>query len=124
MLVTIKLRTTGCFRIVTVPDRDVLQANRSIEFVHRFSQAMLENNVVSGDVNVTGIDAGSNGYIVPQMMDDLRNLLKAAPYRILSAGSVFNQDCEPTLRQVKPVTRGGNGGSRLQQSFFAIGAAK
>lgn len=78
MLVPIKLRSTGGFRVVAMPDRNILQADGAVQLPQCFLKTSFGNNVVTRNVNVTRIDAGSYRHVVPEMLDDFGNLLKAA----------------------------------------------
>ena len=86
--------------------------------------AFFADDVVSGDVSVTGVDAGRDRNDAAQAIDDFGDLLEAASQGEFGASGIFDQDGESGFRQVKALGSSGDGGSGLQQSSFAIGAAE
>ena len=82
------------------------------------------DDVVSGDVSVAGVDAGSDGNDAAETVDDFGDLFEAASERKFRAGGVFDEDGESSLREVQALRGGGDGGGGLKQAGFAIGAAE
>ena len=52
---------------------------------------------------MTRVNAGRDRKVVPQMLDDFRDLLEAAAEGKLSSGGVFDQDRQSAFCQIKPV---------------------
>src|SRR5271157_2034507 len=124
VLVAVELRSASGLGVVTVDDSHVVQANGCVEMLQRFVDTFFSNNVVSGDVRVTGVDAGGDGDNAAETVDNVGDLLEAAPEGEFGAGGIFNKDSESGFCDVQALSGGGDGGSRLQQSGFAIGVSK
>jgi len=124
LLVTVELRSTGSFGVVAVDNPDVVQSDRRVEMQERLVDAFFGNNIVSGDVGVTGIDAGCDRYHTAKAVDDFSNLLEAASKGEFSAGGIFDQDGEACFCKIEALGGGGDRGGGLQQADFAVGASE
>ena len=60
LLVTVEFRSARSFRVITVPDLHVIQADRGIKMLQRFIESSLADDVVSGNVRVARVDARAN----------------------------------------------------------------
>src|SRR5438270_632529 len=118
MLMPIQLGSAGSFRIVTVPDLHPVQADGRIEMLQRLKDAFFADDVVSGDMRVTGIDACGYRHDSVQPEENLGDLLEASSQRKLGSGGIFNQNRQSALGQIKSLRRSSNGGRCAQQALF------
>ena len=101
LLVTVELRSARSFRIVAMPYLHVIQSDRGIKMLQGFIESGLANDVVSGNVSVTCVDARANRDDSAQTIQDLRDLLKTSAQREFRAGRVFNENREPARGEVE-----------------------
>ena len=92
VLMTIQLRSARGFRVVAVPDLNGIQSKGGIEMLQSLVNALLADNVVSGNVRVTSIDAGADRNDSAQALQHLRDLLEASAEREFRAGRVLDQN--------------------------------
>ena len=82
------------------------------------------HNVISGDVSVAGIDAGSSRNETSEAVQNFANLLKAAAQRKLRARSIFDQDSQSGLGQIDALGCSRDSSSGLQETGFTISSTK
>src|SRR5207245_302122 len=88
--------------------RNIVQTNGCVQLRQSFAHAGLAYDVISGDMGVASIDAGSNRNQAPQAIEHFGYLLEAATQRVFRACSVFNEDGETYLREVESLSCGRN----------------
>src|SRR5215469_3256236 len=124
MLMPVEFGATRGLGVVTVPHGNVLETDRRVEFVQRFPESILGNDVVSGNVGMAGVDAGGDGNVMPEVRQDLGDLFEAAAERKLRARSVLDEDGETTPFEIQSAACYGDRGGGLQQAFLSLRSAK
>src|SRR5208283_2113859 len=72
MFMTIQPRTRPCLRVVAMPDRDILEAHRLLEMSQREPAPLLADDVISGNVRVTRINACAHRHVSTKQFQQLR----------------------------------------------------
>src|SRR5579859_1725701 len=94
MLMAIETGAARGFGVVHVPDADLLEADGAGEQGDGFLVAGCGDNVVSGDVAVTGVEACADGDDRAQAVQELGDLFEAAAEGELGSGGVLDEDAE------------------------------
>ena len=113
LLMAVKLRSAGCLGVITVDDFYVVQSDGCVQLLEGLVDALFRDNVVSGNVGVTGIDAGGDGHDAAKAVDDFGDLLEAASEGVFGTRSIFDKDGESGGCEVEIPGGGGDGGCRL-----------
>src|SRR5262249_19756417 len=120
MLVPVEFGAARGLGVITVPDGNVLETDGSVEFLERFPEPVLGDDVVSRNMGMAGVDAGRDGNVMPKVRQDLGDLFEAAAQRKLRAGSVLDEDGEATLFEIQAAARHPDRGGGLQQAFLPL----
>ena len=78
LFMAVEFRSARGLRIVAVYDLYMIQSDRRVELLQGRVNSLFADDIVSGDVRVAGIDAGADGNVSAQVLDNLGNLLKAS----------------------------------------------
>ena len=124
VLMAVEFRTARGFSVVAMPEVDILEADGAVKSVKRFGVSGVTNNVISGDVGMTGIDAGSARHEVAQEVQQLGDLFEVGAERELRSGGVLDQNAQLSGFEVKALGPLLDGECDAPQAFFAAGAAE
>ena len=124
VLMPVEFRSARGFRVIAMPDGNILQADRLIQMSERGAHPSFADDVVSGNVDMAGVDAGSDWNDAAQAIKHFGNLLETASQGELCTSGIFNQNGEAALRQIQSLSGGRDCGCGLQQTGFAVCAAK
>jgi len=94
VLMAVELGTECGLGIVAVPDLDGVEADGCANLLHGVGIASLGDDVVSGDVDVAGVEADGDGGVGAEAFHQLGDLLQLATEGELRSGGVLDEDVE------------------------------
>src|SRR5919108_3892385 len=87
VLVAVELRTARRLGVIAMPHANILESHGRVQVGESSLHSRRAHEVVAGNMNMAGVDAGSYGHHVAQKLEQFGNLLKAAAQGIFGAGS-------------------------------------
>ncbi len=102
-----------------MPDVNMLETYGFFDLPNGLFVSIWRDDVVSGHMRVTGIEARADGGYVAQAVHQFGDLLKIAAKRELGPGGVLNQNFEVARVPVESIERALDGLSSEQQPLFA-----
>ncbi len=94
MFMAVEFRSSRGLGVVAMPNPYGLKADGSLNLLHGFGVALFTDDVISGDVNVTGIQAHGNRSAGTKRLDKFRDLLQRTAEGKLGSGGILNQNPE------------------------------
>src|SRR5215472_12671922 len=90
VLMSVEPRAARCFRIVAMPDKDVVQSDGAFQLVERFLIRLATNDVIAGYVRVACVDARTRWHEVVQEVEQFCDKDAVATEREFRSGGVFD----------------------------------